>query len=112
MASRAYWDKILQDLERSGLTPTQYAKAKKLNSETLRYHRKRQERERGAITLNGAEVHELNLHELTQATQPTKAPPPPAPPAHCELKAGGTTLTLSELPPADWLAALIRALRR
>lgn len=109
MASRAYWDKILQDLERSGLTPTQYAKAKKLNSETLRYHLKRQERERGAITLNSAEVHELNLHELTQAT---KAPPPPAPPAHCELKAGGTTLTLSELPPAEWLAALIRALRR
>lgn len=106
MASRVYWDNILQDLERSGLTPTQYAKAKKLNSETLRYHRKRQERERRAITLNGAEVHELNLHklnlhELTQATQPTKAPPPPAPPAHCELKAGGTTLTLSELPPAE-----------
>jgi len=35
MANRAYWDKILQDLERLGLTPTQYAKGR--SSTATRY---------------------------------------------------------------------------
>ena len=102
MASKAHWNQILQELDASGMGVRRYAVEKGLSKSSLYYHLKRRREEMESVqvlTLREGAVHELNLATRQRCG------------LSCEIKQGSLTLSFDELPTAEWLGALMKALR-
>ena len=95
------WDAILDDMERSGLNPNQYARRNRLSKSLLYRHQKEREAKR-QLTLRGDEVHELTITNTTH--YPVGEPPA------LTLSYGGAQLTFTQDVSAKWLGALLKEL--
>jgi len=105
MKSRDEWDKIIEDLESSGLSVLEFARERKMCRSRLYYHRKRRtQRRRELITLKAREVRAIEL------TPPETERGEPA--SQLNLERGHSVLRFPELPHPIWLATLIKELER
>ena len=105
MKSRDEWDKIIEDLESSGLSVLEFARERKMCRSRLYYHRKRRtQRSRELITLEAREVRAIEL------TPPETERGGPA--SQLNLERGHSVLRFLELPHPIWLATLIKELER
>ena len=105
MKSRDEWDKIIEDLESSGLSVLEFARERKMCRSRLYYHRKRRtQRRRELITLKAREVRAIDL------TPPETERGEPA--SQLNLERGHSVLRFPELPHPIWLATLIKELER
>ena len=80
MKSRDEWDKIIEDLESSGLSVLEFARERMMCGSRLYYHRKRRtQRRRELITLKAREVRAIDLTpsetELAERSEIPRAPP-------------------------------------
>ena len=105
MKSRDEWDKIIEDLESSGLSVLEFARERKMCRSRLYYHRKRRAQgRRQLITLKAREVRAIEL------TPPETERGEPA--SQLNLERGHSVLRFPELPHPIWLATLIKELER
>ena len=105
MKSRDEWDKIIEDLESSGLSVLEFARERKMCRSRLYYHRKRRtQRRRELIILKAREVRAIEL------TPPETERGGPA--SQLNLERGQSVLSFPELPHPIWLATLIKELER
>ena len=105
MKSRDEWDKIIEDLESSGLSVLEFARERNICRNRLYYHRKRRvQRRRELITLKAREVKAI---ELTPSETERGGSA-----SQLNLERGQSVLRFSELPHPIWLATLIKELER
>ena len=95
------WDAILDDMERSGLNPNQYARRNRLSKSLLYRHQKERAAKR-RLTLQGGGVHELTITHTTH--QPVEEPPA------ITLYYGDAQLTFTQDVSARWLGELLKEL--
>ena len=105
MKSRDEWDKIIEDLESSGLSVLEFARERKMCRSRLYYHRKRRtQRSRELITLKAREVRAIDLSP--SETERGESVP------QLKFERGQSVLRFPELPHPIWLATLIKELER
>ena len=105
MKSRDEWDKIIEDLESSGLSVLEFARERNICRNRLYYHRKRRvQRRRELITLKAREVRAI---ELTPSETERGGSA-----SQLNLERGQSVLRFPELPHPIWLATLIKELER
>lgn len=105
MKSRDEWDKIIEDLESSGLSVLEFARERNICRNRLYYHRKRRaQRRRELITLKAREVRAIDLSP--SETERGESVP------QLKFERGQSVLRFPELPHPIWLATLIKELER
>ncbi len=97
--SRAFWEDVVAEYKRSGLTQGAFARDTGLNASTLNQWIKRLERE---------ESVQPEFVEVVAAVVDAVRPAPVAPQTPTRLVLGHAALEFADLPPVGYVAALLR----